>query len=291
MQIVFHTGAHATSEDRPMKCLLRNKEGFAKKGVAVPGPGRYRDLIKDSCKALEKTDPAPDARDILIDAILDQDSADRVLLSNASLFSTQNFALNEGVLYPRAGDRLEQLSRLFATDQVEIFFAIRNPAIFLPTVLKKKPVERVREELAYVDLGSVHWSETLRRMRVAAPNIPITVWCYEDAPLIWAQIVREMAGLDHGEKIVGGFDLLATIMSKEGMQRFRAYLHENRDLTEIQKRRVISAFLDKFALEDALEEELDLPGWTDDLVTLMTEVYDEDVYQIQRIPGIHFISP
>ncbi|MGR3616848.1 MAG: hypothetical protein ACU0BB_12485 [Paracoccaceae bacterium] len=291
MQIVFHTGAHATSDDRLMKCLLNNKDDFSKRGIAVPGPGRYRALLKESCKALESADPAPEARDVLIDAILDEDIADRVILSNASLFSTQSYALNEGVLYPRAGERLDQLSRLFALDEIEIFMAIRNPASFLPDVLSKADDKVVQKALSTVDLGSLRWSETLQRMRTAAPNVAITVWCYEDSPLIWAQIIRELAGLDHGEKISGGFDLLASIMSKEGMKRFRTYLHENPEFTEIQKRRVISAFLDKFAIDEELEEELDLPGWTEDLVDLMTDVYDEDVYEIQRIPGVQFLSP
>lgn len=291
MQIVFHTGAHATSEDRLLKCLLKNKDGFAKKGVAVPGPSRYRELIKDSCKALAASDPSPDARDVLIDAILDEELSDRILMSDASLIGWRNYALSHGVLYPRAGERLDQLQRLFALDQIEIFMAIRNPATFLPAVFQKKPENAIQAALSLVDLGALRWSETLMRMRAAAPEIPITVWCYEDSPLIWAQIIREMAALDHGEKIVGGFDLLGAIMSKEGMQRFRTYLHQNKGFTEIQKRRVISAFLDKYALEEELEQELDLPGWTEDLVEMMSDVYDEDVYEIQRIPGVQFISP
>ena len=43
--------------------------------------------------------------------------------------------------------------------------------------------------------------------------------------------------------------------------------------------------------EDELEEELDLPGWTEELVEDMTEIYDEDVFRIQRIPGINLIMP
>ena len=40
MQVILHTGAHYTDEDRLMKCLLRNKGDFAKRGIAVPGPGK-----------------------------------------------------------------------------------------------------------------------------------------------------------------------------------------------------------------------------------------------------------
>ena len=100
-----------------------------------------------------------------------------------------------------------------------------------------------------------------------------------------------MAGLDHGQKITGGFDLLSAIMSKEGMKRFRAYLKERPDLSEMHKRRVVAAFLDKFALEDEIEEELDLPGWNDALVDEMTELYDEDLAEIQRIPGVTVLTP
>ncbi|MBE1283121.1 MAG: hypothetical protein GJ676_07400 [Rhodobacteraceae bacterium] len=291
MQIIVHTGAHATSEDRLMKCLLSNVDGFQKQGVAVPGPGKYRDLIKQSCKALEQGAPSPDAREILLDAILDEEEADRLVLSVPNLFSSRNYVLDDGMLYPQAGKRVGQLKQLFQHDQLEIFMAIRNPAILLPSVLGKAPEKVIAAALNTTDLMQLRWADMIEDIRMSAPNVPVTVWCYEDAPLIWAQIIREMAGLDHGEKITGGFDLLSTIMTREGMKRFRAYLHEHKSLSEVQKRRVIAAFLDKFAIEDELEEELDLPDWTEELVDAMSDAYDEDVYQLQRIPGVQFIAP
>ena len=75
------------------------------------------------------------------------------------------------------------------------------------------------------------------------------------------------------------------------MQRFAAYLKSHPDMTEIQKRRVISAFLNKFALEEEIEEELDLAGWTKDLMDDMTDAYDEDMLEVQRIPGVTLIAP
>ena len=75
------------------------------------------------------------------------------------------------------------------------------------------------------------------------------------------------------------------------MQRFAAYLKSHPDMMEIQKRHVISAFLDRFALEEEIEDELDLAGWTKDLMDDMTDVYDEDMLEVQRIPGITLIAP
>ena len=80
-------------------------------------------------------------------------------------------------------------------------------------------------------------------------------------------------------------------MSKEGMERFRAYLKSHPTMTEMQKRRVIAAFLDKFAIEEEIEEELDAPGWTDETVEAVTEVYEEDMLAVGRIPGVSLIAP
>jgi hypothetical protein len=291
MQVIFHCGAHFTDDDRLIKCLLRNKEGFAKRGIAVPGPGRYRDLLRNTLGAMQTSDPDPQAREVLMDAILDEEKADRLILSNASFFGVAKYAVRKGMLYPSAPDRMKHLRTLFPFDQLELFLAIRNPATFLPAVYERVQATDIGTFLGGREPQDVRWSDTIHKIRAAAPDISITVWCNEDTPLIWAQIIRELAGLEHGEKIVGGFDLLQDLMSEEGMKRFRAYLKSHPVMTEMQKRRVIAAFLDKFALEDALEEELDLPGWTEDLVDEMTDIYDEDLFQIQRIPGVQLIAP
>ncbi|MCI5096466.1 MAG: hypothetical protein MRY77_09140 [Rhodobacteraceae bacterium] len=226
MQVVFHTGSHCTSEDLLMKSLLQNKDAFAKLGIALPGPGRYRELLKQTCRALDYNKPSDDARDVLLDAILDEEVADRVLLSSAPILASRNYTLSEGQLYPNAGLRISQLQQLFKYDQLEVFMAIRNPATFLPEVMAKVPPELKAQALAETDLTELKWSDTITQIRHHAPDVPVTVWCYEDAPLIWAEIIREMAGLNPGEKIKGGFALLSEIMTKEGMKRFRTYLHE-----------------------------------------------------------------
>lgn len=291
MQIILYSGAHQTSEYRLTKCLLRNADLFRSRGVAVPGPGKYRDLLSSSCRALGDGYPSPGARDVLIDVILDDEACDRMILSQPGLFSAANYAVQDGKIYQHAGLRVAQMQRLFEHDQIELFMGIRNPATFLPAILGQAPENLVRKTLAATDPMQLRWSDTISDIREMAPQVPITLWCYEDAPLIWAQIIREIAGLEHGEKISGGFDLLSAIMSNDGMKRFRAYLHEHQGMTEMQKRRVIAAFLDKFGLDEVLDEELNLPGWTEDLVDAMTDHYDEDVYTMQRMPGVTFIDP
>ncbi|MBU2982136.1 hypothetical protein KO498_09960 [Lentibacter algarum] len=290
MQIIFHAGVHCTDDDRILKCLLKNRGDFANLGAAVPPPGRYRKLLHQTMLAMSDAKASSDARDVLIESILEEDDAERLIMSNDNLFCVPNMALRGGLLYDRAEERVRFLSELFAGDEIEVFLAICNPATFLPAMFGKTKYNNFAEMTFGADPRDLRWSELVQRIRDNNPNVALTVWCNEDTPLIWAHLIREMAGLDQNEKIKGGFDLISEIMTKEGIQRFRAYLAQHPEMTEAQKRRVISAFLDKFAREDMIEEELDVPGWTEELIDELTDTYDADVEEISRMPGVSFIT-
>jgi hypothetical protein len=291
MHIVFHAGVHATDEDRLIKCCLKNTQAFAARGVAVPGPSRYRRLIRDAVQALAEGDPTPEARAVLLDAILEGEMPDRMILSNDSFFGVPKLAVGKGVFYPGAEVKLARLRALFPPDRIELNLALRNPATFLSTVFALAPDIDLAASLDGTDPRALRWSELLARITAAVPDVQVTVWCNEDTPLLWADLIRSMAGLEANTKIIGGFDLLSEIMSPPGMQRFRAYLKTHPKLTEGQKRRVIAAFLDKYARDDAMEEVVDLPGWTAPLIHEMTALYEADLAAIQRLPGVKLITP
>jgi len=92
-------------------------------------------------------------------------------------------------------------------------------------------------------------------------------------------------------RFTGELDIISKIISEEGRDRLKQYLAERPDLNELQRRRVNSVFLEKFVLDDTVEIEIDLPGWTDDLVDKMTEVYEADINVIANMPGVNFIAP
>ena len=80
-------------------------------------------------------------------------------------------------------------------------------------------------------------------------------------------------------------------MSRDGMTRFRAYLETRPDLTEVQVRRIMVAFLERYADPAKIEDELDVPGWTGALVDDLTEGYEEDIFRLGRLPGVTVIGP
>lgn len=293
MHVILHAGAHATDENRLLKCLMRNEKAFSEAGVAVPKTSRYRRLLQQAMHSLGQGKPSADARDVVLDAILDQDpeGVDRLILSNENFFAVPKIAVGRGYAYPKAGPRLASMQALFEGDQLELFIGLRNPATWFPAVFAGTPHADFESFLNGTGVFDLRWSELIARIRREAPSVAITTWCNEDTPLIWGQLIREAGGVLPNQKIVGAFDLLGEIMSKEGMKRFRTYLHEHPVMTEMQRRRVISAFLDKYAIEDEIEEEVDIPGWSEELIDTLTEIYEEDVYAISRMPGVNFIEP
>ncbi|WP_281967177.1 hypothetical protein [Roseovarius nanhaiticus] len=291
MQLVLHAGAHITDEDRLLKCLTANQEVLTERGTQVPYPKDYRRLLRDVLHAGAQGNLAPDTREVLMDALGFDTPPERLILSNPGFFGTPKMAASGGDFYTSAAGRTQIFREIFAGDEIEMFFAICNPATFLPAIMAQTKFDTLDAYLGGTDPREMRWSGMIQRVRAAIPDIPITVWCNEDTPLIWGQILREMAGVEPGVPLNGEHALLREIMSPAGMTRFESYLEQHPGMTEMQKRRVISAFLDKFAQEDAIEEELDLPGWTDELVDELSDLYDDDVYEIGRLPGITLITP
>jgi len=291
MQIAFHIGLHQTDDDRLLKCALKNSEGLQSQNIAVPGPSRYRRVLRETIQGLDGRAPNPGAREVVMDAICDQDHPDRLVMAFENFLCVPSRVFEKGSVYPQTEEKLSGLRSLFPSDEIEIFLGLRNPATFVPALFQACDEPNFQSFLDGVDPSTLRWSNLVHRIRAAVPDAHLNVWCNEDTPLIWAQLIREFTGLDENAKLLGGFDILSEIMSREGMQRLRGYLGSNPPATEVQKRRIIAAFLDKFALDEEIEEELDIPGWTEEYVDAMSVIYDDDVYEVSRIPGVNFISP
>lgn len=293
MDIILHAGAHCTDEDRLLKALLRNSDLLRSVGTSVPGPSRYRVMLGEIVAALGTGAPAPDARDILMDSLLDmpESATRRLFLSQPNLFSVPRLILDDGQIYRKAEERLTRLCQVFDGDRVTLFLAVRNWASLVSALIDATPHSRPDDILGLVDPLTLYWSDFVMRLRKALPDLAITLWCYEDTPLTWGQIVRAAGGLPPGQKILGAFDVFADIVSEEGMRRFRAFLRDNPDVSEEQKRRAMTAILEHYALPDAVEEELDLPDWTEDMVAALTEAYDDDIALLAGIDGVSVIRP
>src|SRR5690606_7302334 len=124
------------------------------------------------------------------------------------------------------------------------------------------PPEAFSDFLQDTDPLALRWSHTVAAIRAACPDSPLTVWCHEDSPLLWGEIMRAMAGLSEAAGLHGGFDMVREIISPEGLKKLRLYTKAHPPANDLIRRRVVGAFLDKFALAEEIDDVLDLPGWT-----------------------------
>ncbi len=294
MRIVYHLGAICTDEERLLRCLLKNRGVLAEQGIVVPGPNRYRNLLRDTVISLKGHPASRDTQALVLDQIMDEDQAERLILSWDSFLSLPPWVL-EGALYPAAADRVRAFSQIFPEIEAEFHLAIRNPATFLPALFARQASDKKRGKtydqfVGKVDILDLRWSDVIARVLEVNPGVPLTIWCDEDTPLIWPEVLQAVAGHAPDTVLEDRDELLAQIMSAEGLTRLNAYLASHPVTTPAMRRKVVSAFLDKFALPDRIEMEVELPGWTEETVADLTESYDQDVARIMAMPGVTFLS-
>ena len=289
MRIVYHLGAHCTDEERLLRCLLKNRASLAAEGIHVPGPTRYRNLLRDTAVALKGKTASTETQAMILEQIMEQDHADRLILSWDNFLSYPPWALR-GSLYPNAGERIRAFTRIFPEIEAEFHLSIRNPATFLPELYKRQKGKTHDEFMDGVEPLRLRWSTMIAQVRALNPTVPLTIWCDEDTPLIWPDVLQTVSGHSNAVVLDGADALLASIVSAEGMLRMTAYLAENPPMSPDIRIGIVAAFLDKFADPSKIEVDVEMPGWTEALVAEMTEVYDADVAQIAQMPGLTFLT-
>ncbi len=290
MRIVYHLGAHFTDDERLLRCMSKNRDLLAANNIVVPNPKRYRRLLRETATKLKGQAATIDAQALILEEIMEEDRADRLILSWDSFLSLPNYVLKDR-LFPAAGERVRAFCQIFPEIEAEFHLAIRNPASFLPLLYDSLKPPSYSAFLNGCDPFDIYWSDVIERILESNPGVPLTIWCDEDTPMIWPEVLRAVSGLPEDCTIEGEEDLLISLMSGEGMTRMRTYLESHPPQTLAQRRKIVSAFLDKFALPERIDQSISMPGWTADMVAEMTALYEEDVTRIAQMDGITFLQP
>ena len=290
MRIVYHLGVHCTDEDRLVRCLLKNRAVLAEQGIVVPPPTRYRNLLRDTVNQLRGAAASEETEAMILDQIMDEGAGDRLILSWSSFLSFPAYAVG-ATLYGNGGPRLRAFTQIFPDLEAEFHLAIRNPATFLPDLRGRAQAKGHEDILSGVDLRALRWSDTLRQIKDENPGIPLTVWCDEDTPLIWPEVLHSVSGHDEETVLEDTDELLAQLLTDAGLARFHAYCQEHPPQSVAQRRRIVTAFLEKFGRPEEVSFEITAPGWTEELVDELTRSYHEDLDRIARIPGVRLLEP
>jgi hypothetical protein len=291
MQMVFHLGVHCTDGDRLLRTLSNNRDWLTRHGTEIVQPTRHRGIFEEALLALNGGPATPEMVGIMLDAILDGDSPRRIVMSTPGFLGAPGRVSGREGLYFQIGRRAAALANLFPEARAEFFLAIRNPATLLSDIL---PIfsgggyETLMQGRAPLEL---RWHEAIDRLVRAVPGRRIVIWCHEDAPLVWPEVVRTAGGIPPDVPLAGGLTYMHEILGDAGFPHLRATLKKAAPQTVAARRAIYAESMRDHAQPGILDQIVDLPGWTQDLVDQVTAAYRRDVAEIAQRPEVEFILP
>lgn len=291
MQMVFHMGVHGTDGDRLLTTLLENRDTLHAAGTEVVIPERHRGIFEEATKSLNGGRATPEMEEIMLDAMLDSDAPSRVVMSTWTFQGAPGRAVGRTGLYPKMVQRTAALTQLFPSAQTEFFLAIRNPATLLTEVLPQFSGNGYADLMQGCHPLDLRWRDAIQRLMQAAQGRRVVIWCHEDVPLIWPEVIRLIAALPADAPLAGTLSYMQDLVGDAGLEALSAAM-AGRDQTNVaQRRKVYADILASHALPGVLDQDIDLPGWTQDLVDEVTQNYRSDVAEIAVLPGVEFILP
>ena len=291
MQIVFHLGAHCTDEGRLVRSLLRSRGALLERGVAVPPPRHYRSLLRETLGILGGAAATAEMQSLLVDTLVDAEGITRLVLFHDSLICIPQRAISEEGLYPMIGRRLAILGNLFPDHEVSFQLALCNPATLVPLLALQSGPGGYETVMAGANVLRLRWLSSIRYVVQTHPGIRLTLWCNEDTPLIWPEVLRGLAGVGPEVAFEGDNDLLATLLTPEGLKGLETALTEGGTTDVAARRELVSRALEAHGLPEHMEFDITLPGWTEEIVARVTEAYVSDCAMIATLPGVTFLQP
>lgn len=293
MQVAFHVGVLGTDNDKVVRCLSANASVLRDAHIELSPNSLNEPILSEALNALKGGVASPQMEEVVHDALVERDDTRRLVVSRGTLQGLPRRALEGGGLLMRAPVQLRALADVVPSAEVEFFVALKNPATYAPNMLQRA----TRSSVALAESlnpAELRWAPAIRRILDKIGGRRLVVWCNEDTPLIFPDVVRRIAGLDPDTVLVEDNPVADALLTDEGRGRLAQLLGEIGP-GEIAARRgataaVLAEYHDPAALQVRIEG-IEGLNWDQATLDAMTEDYDADVAEIAALPGIEFIHP
>ncbi len=289
INIVYHLGAPNTDNEQVTWSLRKDANLLTDMGIMIRRPKGYRAALAKMIGELDGERPSTADQEELMSSIIRGGDVKRLIMSNSNFMGIPSWMFYSGHFYINAAKNTATIRNLFPDNPCEFFLGISNPATFIPSVFKSQTDKTYEQFMENIDLAQVRWSDVIERIQAANPDCPITIWANEDTPIIWPTVLREIAGLEPEMRLSGELDIIREIISEEGTELLEDYLEKRPQLPDEQRRKILGMFLEKYYLEDAVDETIDLPGWTEETIDALTDIYEDDLEKIRHLPNVKTI--
>ncbi|MEM1079853.1 MAG: hypothetical protein AAGI09_15150 [Pseudomonadota bacterium] len=290
MHIAYHIGAHSTDDDLLLTSLRANAPMLERNGVIVPPGDIYRPILRETVRRLQGAHSDRDAEEAVLEAILDGKDGHRLVMASENFICTQQKIFEEGSFYGKMGQKAVWLRNVFPHHPVSFHLGLRSPASFLPAIFARRPTTTFDAFLKDINVDSLSWHDVVERLRFAVPDAEITVWCNEDTPLIWPEVMTSITDVAENSALRKRHSRLREVMTADGFEQYIAYLESHPKISVAQRRWAAVSFLDRFAKEDEMAESYELPDWTQDRIDGLDEAYEKDLERIATLPDVQILT-
>lgn len=293
MDIQIYVGPHKTASRHLASILIGNIELLEAQNTLFYSSTRTAlRHINSALKAIAGGGDKADVIGLLLHSLTRGHDVKRLLLVNPNIVGNVVQPFGKELFYPRTTGLIHQLQTLFGSNRMQLFTSTRNPASFLPSCYAQSLLNAsfgsYSDFLKDVKPSSLNWSPFLQRLQGKKTDIPVTVWRFEDYPLIWRDVVQAFAGIENSQELKGNSKRINASLTLRGARLLHKHIEDNPPRTREEFESSKLTFLEKFP---SSANEIAGPDWTEETVQSLTHNYDDDWYYIERMEGIETIQP
>lgn len=292
MHVAYHIGSHGTDDGQLLKSLQSNRDTLAAHGVILPAPSSYRDNLREAIHALAREVPSPHQSNYLLNTMLEGASPQRIVLSYERFICFPKRAFEDQTFLTLVTEKVAGMRQLFPDARISYFMALKNPATFIPDIFREQSDLDYDSFMQGVRPETIAWSHVITRILKADPRAELTVWCDEDTPFIWEDVLRAVSGVARPAPMQGGHERLKRLLQRPGRKEVETVLEQAPDkISPDELPGFIEDLLHDHAQPGVMNQDIDLPGWDQTLVDELTARYDADIARIATMDGVSIILP
>lgn len=290
MQIAFHVGVHGTEEGRILRCLEANRRALRAAQVDLSQNSLNEPILSEALNALKGGTASPAMEEVVHDALFERDDTRRLIVSRATLLGGPRRLLEGEGLLASVPARLRDIANVVPSAEVEFFLALKNPATLAPDALSRMTVPSDQLAASLIP-DNLRWAPAIRRILAAIGNRRLILWCNEDLPLVFPDVVRRLAGLPPTAPLKEDGMMAEALLTEEGKVALAARTAGIAPDAVADRRAATAAVLAAHHRPEALTTRITGLAWDQATIDRMTAAYDADVAEIAALPGVEFIMP
>lgn len=259
---------------------------FSNHGISIPAPDIYRPIFGDKVRGQDGGQFTPmEITDLSAKMGLEKDL---VILSFNDFLCVPNNIFEGGVVYKHIVDRISYLKAAFPNREIKLFFSAASPAAIMCALINENSLNPHLQQVATTIRPL--WMDMVEKVKTHHPEINSVIWATEDTPATWPVVLRTILDRPEPFNVPGSLSMAAALLDDVKKELFQRRLDAHAPKSEKDLVMLINEFIKEHADPELLSFEVDIPGWTQDIIDDFELLYQQDIDFCADIDGTRVIT-